>query len=324
MTLTIATLTQADAHTTAVEVVENWQQVVELFIAHQDVAGSSRHLYTRTLQQFTKWLHDTERMTKIANMTLDRSDILDYKNNLLNRGLSPLTVGSYIVAVRKFFAFLESAKIYPNIAATVKTPHKPKGFTKEHLTDAKSVELLRYEQGNNLRDFALVNLLLRTGLRTIEVERANIGDVTYEAGQRILLVQGKGHDTKDDFVVLTDKAWQPIAEYLKSRKGVAKTEPLFASDSRRNNGGRLTTRSISRICKEGLKSIGLDDHKFTAHSLRHTTACAILNHGGQLTDAQHVLRHVSPVTTQIYVESIKRQIRLQNAPESVLDNVFNL
>lgn len=298
----------------------DWRSVVAYFISCQDVKESSRNLYTRTLKLFFGWIEE-----KGKNLSdLKRSDILEYKEDLFDRGLSSLSVASYLTSLRKFYEWAESEKIYPNIAKGVKTPRRVQAFKKQHLTEEKSSELLHHFQNMSLRDYAIVNLILRTGLRTIEVVRANVGDITFKGSRRVLKVWGKGHDTKDDFVVLTDKAYLPIAEYLKTRKGAKAGEPLFASGSHRNTGERLTTRSISRLCKDGLKAIGLDGREFTAHSLRHTTAVAILTNGGDLSQAQAVLRHTSPATTQIYVESIKEELRLKTAPESLLDNAFSL
>ena len=303
--------------------VKDWRALVARFIAEEDIAQSSRALYSRTLTQFFLWMERTGKLPLFALKQIDRTDILLYKDSLQEAGLSPLTIGSYMVVVRKFFTALESYNIYPNIAKGIKAPKKEKGFRKAHLTDSKSSELLKYAKENNtLRDFAIINLMLRTGLRTIEVVRADIGDITYKGDTRVLLVWGKGHDRKDNFVVLTDKAYLPIKEYLNTRKGAKAGEPLFSSESIRNRGGRLTTRTISGLCKEDFRAIGIDSHEYTAHSLRHTTACAILKHGGQLTDAQGVLRHASPVTTQIYTESIKEEMRLQRAPEAMLDAAF--
>lgn len=296
-----------------------WRSIVAYFVASQDVKESSRSLYARTLSQYFLWIEATGRDLN----SLTREDILEYKDHLQDEGLSSLTIGSYIVAVRKFYEFAEANKIYPNIAKGIKTPKRKQQFKKQHLTDGDSAELLSYFESKSLRDYAIVNLLLRTGLRTIEVARANIGDITFKSGKRVLLVWGKGRDEKDDFVVLTDKAYTPIKRYLDScRKGAKAGEPLFVSHSRQNEGERLTTRTISGLCKEGLKAIGLDGKEFTAHSLRHTTAVAILTHGGSLTDAQAVLRHSSPTTTQIYTESIKEELRLQNSPEAMIDNAF--
>ena len=297
----------------------NWRGLVATFIASQDVRESSRKLYTRTLSQYFVWM---EQEGKSLN-TLTRQDVLEYKDYLHEQSLSSLTISSYITAVRKFYEWAEGEKLYPNIAKGVKTPRRQQAFKKQHLTDSKSKELLDHFQSLSLRDYAIVNLILRTGLRTIEVVRADIEDITFKGERRVLKVWGKGHGEKDDFVVLSDKAYLPIKNYLTAaRRGAKAGEPLFTSTSHQNAGGRLTTKTISTICKDGLKAIGLDGKEFTAHSLRHTTAVAILKHGGQLTDVQSVLRHTSPVTSQIYTESVKEELRLQNAPEMMLDNAF--
>lgn len=296
----------------------DWRGLVATFIAAQDVKQSSRGLYTRTLSQFFRWIEASGKA--LTNLT--RQNVLEYKDNLQAQNLSSLTVSSYITAVRKFYEWAEAEKYYPNIAKGIKTPRRVQAFKKQHLTDDKSAELLSHFQSLSERDYAIVNLILRTGLRTVEVVRADVGDITFKGNRRVLKVWGKGHNEKDDFVVLSEKAYQPIKDYLATRKAVKSGEPLFTSTSNNNKGERLTTKTISTICKSGLKAIGLDGKEFTAHSLRHTTAVAILKHGGQLTDVQNVLRHSSPVTSQIYTESVKEELRLLNAPELSLDNAF--
>lgn len=296
----------------------DWRGLVATFISSQDVKESSRALYTRTLSQYFLWIEQSGK----ALINLTRQDVLEYKDSLQQQSLSSLTISSYITAVRKFYEWAEAEKYYPNIAKGIKTPRRQQAFKKQHLTDDKSTELLEHFKSLSLRDYAIVNLILRTGLRTIEVVRADVGDITFKGNRRVLKVWGKGHIEKDDFVVLSEKAYEPIKEYLQTRKAVKSGEPLFTSTSNQNRGGRLTTKTISSICKDGLRAIGLDGKEFTAHSLRHTTAVAILKHGGQLTDVQSVLRHSSPVTSQIYTESVKEELRLQNAPELTLDEAF--
>lgn len=296
----------------------DWRGLVATFISTQDVKESSRALYTRTLSQYFVWMEESGKVL----MNLTRQDVLEYKDYLQGQSLSSLTISSYITAVRKFYEWAEGEKYYPNIAKGIKTPRRQQAFKKQHLTDDKSTELLEHFRSLSLRDYAIVNLILRTGLRTIEVVRADVGDITFKGNRRVLKVWGKGHIEKDDFVVLSEKAYEPIKEYLQTRKACKSGEPLFTSTSHQNYGGRLTTKTISSICKDGLRAIGLDGKEFTAHSLRHTTAVAILKHGGQLTDVQSVLRHSSPVTSQIYTESVKEELRLQNAPELALDEAF--
>lgn len=288
---------------------------VEVFLSECDIRESSRNVYRRGLQYFFKWVGNSGRT--ISELT--RADVIAFKDTLLSTH-SNLSVAGYLVAVRRFYEWAEGNKLYPNIAKGIKSPKRKNAYLKEHLRENQIHDLLKHYEGN-LRDFAIVNLLLRTGLRTIEVVRANVEDITFKGGQRILRVWGKGRDDKDTFVVLTDKAYAPIRAYLDTRKSATLKEPLFISTSNRNLCGRLTTRTISKICKEGLCAIGLDAHEYTAHSLRHTTAVMLLKHG-TLSDVQSVLRHASPVTSQIYTKSIEEELRLANPSEMKLDGIF--
>lgn len=288
---------------------------IEAFVAECDIRENSRNVYRRGLQYFFKWVESTGRT--ISELT--RADIITFKDSLLSTH-SNLSVASYLVALRRFYEWAEGNKLYPNIAKGIKSPKRKNAYLKEHLRENQIADLLAHFEGNT-RDYAIVNLLLRTGLRCIEVVRANVEDITFKGGQRILRVWGKGRDEKDAFVVLTDKAYAPIKAYLDTRGSTTLKEPLFISTSNRNLKGRLTTRSISKICKEGFRAIGIDGKEYTAHSLRHTTAVLLLKNGS-LADVQSVLRHSSPATSQIYTKSIEEELRLANPSEMKLDGIF--
>ena len=288
---------------------------VEVFLSECDIRENSRNVYRRGLQYFFKWVGNSGRT--ISELT--RADVIAFKDTLLSTH-SNLSVAGYLVAVRRFYEWAEGNKLYPNIAKGIKSPKRKNAYLKEHLRENQIAELLKHFEGNT-RDYAIVNLLLRTGLRCIEVVRANVEDITYKGGQRILKVWGKGRDEKDAFVVLTEKAYKPIKEYLDTRGSTTLKEPLFVSTSNRNMKGRLTTRTISKICKEGFRAIGIDGKEYTAHSLRHTTAVMLLK-SGSLSDVQSVLRHSSPATSQIYTKSIEEELRLANPSEMKLDTIF--
>ena len=292
--------------------------LVDSFINSQDVKQSSKLLYRRTLKQYFNWVDKKNYLlSEIA-----RPQLLEYKEELLNSNMSSLTVGSYITSVRRFYEWTEANKFYPNVAKGIKSPKRKQQFKKQPLLPAQATDLLNYYENKDSRDYSIINLLLRTGLRTIEVIRANVEDVTFKGSQRVLLVQGKGREEKDNFVVLTDKTFNSLDLYLKNRGKVNNTDPLFISTSNNNKGERLTTRTISYIAKEGLKAIGLDERSFTAHSLRHTTAVNILRAGGSLETAQFTLRHSNPATTQIYTSTLNEERRLQNSGESLIDNLY--
>jgi len=292
--------------------------LIDSFIMAQDVKQSSKNLYRRTLKQYIAWTEEQGlQLSEIA-----RPQILQYKEDLLASGMSSLTVGSYITAVRRFYEWAEANKYYPNVAKGIKTPRRKQQFRKQPLSPDQAQDLLSYYQDKALRDYAIVNLLLRTGLRTIEAVRADVEDITYKGSQRVLLIQGKGRDEKDNFVVLTEKAYRPIADYLDKRGPASASDPLFISKSNNSKGQRLTTRTISQIAKEGLKAIGLDEKAYTAHSLRHTTAVNILRAGGSLETAQFTLRHANPATTQIYTATLNEERRLQNSGEALIDSLY--
>ena len=297
-----------------------WTLEAELqrFVSSQDVTPSSRRTYLRSVRQFFRWVES--KGYPLASLT--RVEVLQYREELLAKGMSSLSVGGYLTSVRRFYAWAEGEKVYPNIARDIKGPKRKQQFRKQALTAAKAKEVLSYQDGQGLRDHAILNILLRTGLRTIEVIRANVEDITYKAGTRVLLVHGKGRSERDAFVILTDTAYQPIADYLATRGKVKAGEPLFTSHSNNSKGGRLSTRTVSGIAKQSLRSVGLDSKEYTAHSLRHTTAVTIMRAGGSIEDAQHVLRHSSPATTQIYTATIREELRLRNSTESLLDRAY--
>lgn len=293
--------------------------LVDSFLRSLDVKPSSKDTYRKSLKQFL--IYSTER--GLQNPT--REDILNYKNYLLqDRKLSPTTLTSYLVAVRRFFEWGESERIYPNIAKSIKGAKRPKGFRKDVLTVAQIKELLGNIDRSDLqgkRDYAIINLLVRTGLRTIEIQRALVGDLRQEGGEAVLFIQGKGRDLKDDFVLLTSETLKPIREYLNERGRVTDTDFLFSSHSNKNKGGGLTTRSLRRIVKKRLKEVGLEDKRLSAHSLRHTAITLSLLGGATLQEARTLARHSDINTTLIYAQNISR---VKNAPERIIDGMLKI
>lgn len=300
---------------------QSTEGLVDRFLKSMNLRENSRALYRRTLKQFFIWAlsknHSLETLTIV--------ELIEYKEYLLSpeKGLSSLTVGSYITSLKKFYEFLESERQFPNIAKSLKNPKRKQQFRKTPLSPGQATQLLDYIKTQALRDYAIINLILRTGLRTIEVIRANVGDIIVKpGGQRALLIHGKGRDEKDNFVILTEKTFQPISEYLESRGAYNLNDPLFSSTSNNSKGERLSTRTISFIAKEGLRAIGLNDKSFTAHSLRHTAGTSLLRATGDLEKTRLMLRHSDPKTTLIYVDTLTEERRLRDSGESVIDTLY--
>lgn len=284
---------------------------IEAFLSGLDVRASSSATYGRQLKQWKAWLEETGRIENMGALT--REDILAYKRHLQAKGMASYSVSGYLTAVKQWYTWLEGEKLYPNIAKDIKGQKRPKGYAKDTLSEQqlqKALAQIDRSSLEGLRDYAIFNLMARTGLRDIEISRAKIGDIRSEAGQPILYIQGKGRDQADEFVLLMPEALQPIKDWQKARaKSMGKAqdeEPLFCSLSLRNYGQALSTRSISRLIKQALLEIGLDDKRITAHSLRHTAITLAVKGGASLHQAQAMARHSSPTTTMIYFHNLAR------------------
>lgn len=298
-----------------------FSEALDQFLATQDVTRGSKTTYRNALQQFFSWFAAQK------NNNPSRETILMYKDSLDLKGLRPSTRANYLVAVRKFFEWAESLKLYPNIAKGIKGARRAlKNHQKDPLTISQIKNVLSSISRSTLqgkRDFALINLLVRTGLRLIEVVRADYQDIDVQGEEALLWVRGKGRDGKDECVVLADDALNPLREYLRARNLKAPTEPLFTSLSDRNRNKRLTTHSLSRLIKTHLRTIGLNSRRITAHSLRHTFGVLSIKAGASLYELQLAMRHTNPATTEIYLGDIERQKRLEGAPEKKVSDLLS-
>ena len=295
------------------------EEIIGKWMASLDLASGTKETYLSGFKAFCWFV----RSTSLDFDELTRDDVKSFKEYLVDeKKLKPATVSSYLASVRSFYAYSEDNGI-ENIAHRVKGVTDSRSFKKEPLTPDQARRLLASidrstEKG--MRDFAILNLMLRTGLRDIEIVRANCKDIQTKAGVDVLYVQGKGRASKDNFVVLTPKALSPITTYLEKRGNVNELDPLFASVSSRNAGERLTVRSISRIAKSALRAIGIDDERYTAHSLRHTAITFSLLGGATERDAQQMARHANITTTMLYSHDIDR---IKHAAEREIDNVLD-
>lgn len=287
------------------------------YLQKNNINKNTIDLYRTELTQFMQWILQ-EQITEFT-----QESIIAYREYLKSKNLSFFTVSNYLVPVRKFFEWAEGMKYFPNIAKGISTGAKrPRGFMKDILIPSQIMDILEAIDTSTLtgkRDFAIINLLVRTALRTIEIIRADVGDIRQKESSLVLYIQGKGREVKDDFVKLTPAALQPIQEYLQARGSSRSSEPLFTSDSCRNKGQRLTTRTIRGIVKNYLRAVNIDNTRITAHSLRHTGITLALKGGSTLQEAQKLARHTNINTTLIYSHNIER---LTNAPEDKIDSML--
>jgi integrase/recombinase XerC len=159
-----------------------------------------------------------------------------------------------------------------------------------------------------------------TGIRSIEVLRANVEDLRLFQGIPVLYIQGKGRTEKADFVKITQPVFEAIREYIRRRGNVPGAAPLFASEGHFCRGQRLSRRSLSRLIKQRFRAAGYDLKTLTAHSLRHTAATLALLNGETVEEVQQLLRHTDINTTMIYNHSINRIT--SNAENSITGAIF--
>ncbi len=291
-------------------------EVMESYLGSLDVKPRTKEAYSKGVSHYFEWL-------ALNGYTGgNASDVIAYKEALTDH-YTASTVSTYLTAVRSFYAYTESNGC-PNVASNVKGAKAPKGFRKDPLSPEQVKAVLSgidRESPDGIRDYALVNLLVRTGLRTIEIERAEVGDLRQVGPCVVLQVQGKGRDEKDEYVVLTESALSPLREYLRTRgRNLPEDAPLFASRSNRNEGEGLTTRSIRRIVKDALRNAGIDSDRITAHSLRHTAVTLALMSGAPVQEVQAMARHANINTTMIYAHNIDR---LAGVAERGIDSMLD-
>lgn len=294
-----------------ITILENKQQLAEqgftaeLFdrwTAYLDAAPKTVETYTRNIRPFAYFL----KVNGITNPT--RDDVISYRDQIKAK-YKPSTVQAYTMAVKLFYQWTAQEGIYPNIAEKVKGAKLDTDYKKDYLTSKQVSKLFQSIDRTTLkgkRDYAIIALMITSGLRTIEISRANIEDMRNVADFTALYIQGKGHDEKNTFVKVAEPVEAAIRDYLTARGRAGSSEPLFASDAHRNAGGRMTTRSISRIVKDNLKAAGFDSDRLTAHSMRHTAATLNLLNGGSIEETQQLLRHTNINTTLIYSHALER------------------
>lgn len=237
-----------------------------------------------------------------------RQDIVEYREEL-KISHKATTVQNYMVAIKIFFKWTASRGLYPNIAENLKGAKISREHKKDYLNSRQIRKLLSSidtETISGKRDYAITSLMVTGGLRDTEVVNANIEDMRTLGDYTVLYLLGKGREEKAEYIKIVEPVEEAIRDYLKARGKVLPEDPLFVSHSNKNINGRLTTRSVSRICKNALVDAGYNTDRLTAHSLRHTAVTLALLGGKSLQEAQQFARHSNIATTQIYAHNLDR------------------
>jgi integrase/recombinase XerC len=165
-----------------------------------------------------------------------------------------------------------------------------------------------------LRNIAIVEALLSSGMRVGELVRLERGHLLYDVRGAVVRY-GKGK--KDREVLFSERAWMAIQSYLRAREDGGERRPLASlpvfSRHDRGAGGRvlpLSTRTVQSTFFELASRAGiLERFHLTPHTLRHYFATEFLSETGDLALTQYALGHASPATTRIYAKTKREDYR---------------
>lgn len=294
-------------------------QVLAEFLGELDVSEASKEQYSKVIHMFFRWVH----ANCIELHSLSVRHIVDYKSQLNKRNL--YTSNSYLSILKILFKWIEKKGYGTDITRGVKKNRGFYGFTKKYLSVDQVSSLLSVTDADSrkmLRDNAIIRLMLSSGIRTIEVVRANIGDIECVNGAYIMKVQRKGKLDKSDFVVITESVYNHIANYLCTRSTGEPSSPLFANVREGSLETRLTTRCVSGLVKYHMHRAGIVDKRISTHSLRHTFGVWLVKEGVSIYDVMGAMGHSSVKSTEIYTKMAQQELKLDNKTGKTIEQIL--
>jgi integrase/recombinase XerD len=163
------------------------------------------------------------------------------------------------------------------------------------------------EQIENIKHKSILYLIYSAGLRISEAVNLKIADI--DSKRNVIIVQG-GKGKKDRTTLLSQKLLIMLREYYVKYRP---KDYLFEGDP----GKQYSVKSIQNVFNKALKKSGIRK-KATVHSLRHSFATHLLEHGTDLRYIQELLGHSSSKTTEIYTHITKKGMDKIKSP---LDNL---
>ena len=215
---------------------------------------------------------------------------------------SPKGAQTMVCALRSFFRFLyqHGDTAQDLSAAVLPIPSWRLAEVPKYLTPAEVARLLASCDRTcaaGRRDYTLLLLLARLGLRAGEVVRLELDDIDWRAGE--LLVRGKG--SFHDRLPLPQDVGNALAAYLRTDRPPCSTRCVFVR-MRAPRRGFNHPSTVSTIVRRAVERAGLAPPTKGAHLLRHSLATGLLRQGASLAEIGEVLRHRSPNTTEIYAK----------------------
>lgn len=255
--------------------------------------------YRDDLCRFREFL--AKRLPKVEWGNVTILDIRAYLAQMHDEGLSRRTIARRVSALRSFYRFLRrEGRVASNPFLKVRTPKLEKKLP-VFLEEFEINLLLRQPDTTTLlgrRDRAILEFLYSTGCRVSELVGLTL--TRMDLGNRFAVLMGKGH--KERLVPLGHPCVAAMEAYLRDSRRVLLEKyrvPPHAFVFVNSRGTPLTARSVRRILDKYVEETALQKH-ISPHTIRHTFATHLLDHGADLRSVQELLGHASLSTTQIY------------------------
>lgn len=225
------------------------------------------------------------------------------------RSSSPGVAKLMVTALRSFFRFLfRHGETERDLAGAVPTVASWQLAGVPRHLEADEVERVVQSCDRSTsvgrRDYAILLLLARLGLRASEVIALELDDIDWRAG--VLTVRGKGR--YHDHLPLPQDVGEAITTYLRQDRPPCTTRRVFIR-SRAPHRGFGNPSSLSTIVCRVLRRAGLQPDLKGAHILRHSLATGMLRRGASMAEIGQVLRHRAPNTTEIYAKVDMKGLR---------------
>jgi integrase/recombinase XerD len=283
-----------------------------------DVAGqiapSSQRIYRNDARYFAHWMLARQ----ITPQTMTRSDMIAYRSHLAESAYSKPTKQRMFSVASRLMNEQYVSKQNPE-----KVTEEVKGFSTDNdesthtaLSEAQAREMLASIDTSTKagkRDYALILVLVKTGLRRAELVALNREDITMLDGHHVAIVQhGKGD--KRRVAKLRVDVWRALEVYLSILPPGAGNAPLFVSFRRGDHPttSRMTDKAVELL----VKKYAPDGVELTPHGLRATFGTLALASGASLHQVQYAMGHKDPRTTERYD---KRKLNLDNNAVDVLN-----
>ncbi len=268
------------------------------------VADNTLAAYSRDLRKYLAFLEE-EGLICLAEVSL--AHLQDFLRRLRNAGLSPRSVARTISALRTFHRFVAAqGHVQSDPTSLLRTPRVPRslpnvlsGDEVEHLLEAPDVS-----QARGLRDRAMLELLYATGLRVSELLSLSLNALDPTVG----FVRCLGKGAKERVVPVGSSALGWLKDYLtRGRPSLtAQRDAPFLFPGR--GGRRLTRQAFWKSIRSYARKAGIPK-QITPHTLRHSFATHLLEHGADLRSVQLMLGHADISTTQIYTHVSRARLR---------------